>query len=317
MKKSPAKIMMFEQFLQESYVREEFQKVAITRRKKLKNSFITGPDYSTKDYWTIIVKDDEDDSIKKDLPVLNYDTKTLEKFLKSGSIREKQVYNWIEAKKRVASKAAFYELHKDSPYIIPTVMDPKEVNQLKFPIVAKPDNNHSGLGITVFDTKEEMDKADLSQFTSFGQKIEIKQEYRFFLWRGEILEWCKRIPLDKETEDIGEKDPEDETNFGYTLMKGNPSDEFLKACDYFIEQHADLDFYAIDIAVDEKDKIYVFEMNSEPGALFGVMTLVYERIYQDYYQTQISGDTKKLLKEFRDADIKQNMKQNPNWKVQE
>ena len=57
-------------------------------------------------------------------------------------------------------------------------------------------------------------------------------------------------------------------------------------------------------------------MNSEPGALFGVMSMVYQRIYQDYYQTQISGDTEKLLKEFRDADIKQNMKQNPNWKVQ-
>jgi len=308
--------MMFEQFMQEAYVREEFQKVMITRRKRLKNSFITGPDYSTRDYWVIAVRDDKDSSIKKDLPVLNYDTETLQKFLKSGAIREKQVYNWIDAKKRVASKSEFYKLHAKSPYIIPTVFDPKDISELKFPIVAKPDNNHSGLGIQVFDTQEDMDKADLRQFTSFGEKIDIKQEYRFFLWRGEILQWCTRIPMDEETEDIGEKDPEDETNFGYTLMKGSPSDAFLKACDYFIEQHYDLDFYAIDIAVDKKDKIYVFDMNSEPGALFGVMSMVYQRIYQDYYQTQISGDTEKLLKEFRDADIKQNMKQNPNWKVQ-
>ena len=56
-------------------------------------------------------------------------------------------------------------------------------------------------------------------------------------------------------------------------------------------------------------------MNSEPGALFGVMTIVYQKIYEDWYKKPLSEDTVSLLKEFRQKDIEQNTKQNPNWKV--
>ena len=58
-------------------------------------------------------------------------------------------------------------------------------------------------------------------------------------------------------------------------------------------------------------------MNSEPGALFGVMALVYQRIYQDWYEKSMSDDAIELLKDFRKKDIESNKKQNPNWKVKE
>jgi glutathione synthase/RimK-type ligase-like ATP-grasp enzyme len=80
--------------------------------------------------------------------------------------------------------------------------------------------------------------------------------------------------------------------------------------------HSDLDFYAIDMAETEDGKIYVFEMNSEPGALFGIMTELYKRIYEDFYETELSQESIELLKKFKAEDSAQNTKQNPIWKLE-
>jgi hypothetical protein len=315
--KGKNKIMLFEQFLNEAYKRDEFQKVIITRRAELKDSFITGPKYTPKDYWVIVTRGTELESIPKDLPVFCYDKQTLEKLLDKGIIQHDQVYNKLEARKKVSSKAAFYKLHTDSGYIMPTVLDKNGIKDLEFPIVAKPDNEHSGLGIQVFKSKEELDDADLSKFSSFSEKIDIKEEHRFFVWRGEMIQWTQRKPMDDATADIAKKNPDQETNFSYILRDEQPSDDIKKVITYFSDAHDDLDFYAIDLAETKDGKIYVFEMNSEPGALFGVMALVYQRIYQDWYEKSMSDDTVQLLKDFRKKDIETNKKQNPNWKVKE
>ena len=311
------KILSFDQFVNEAFVRSEFQKVMITRRAEIDDSFITGHEYSTKDYWVILTKDDKPEDAPTDLPVLNYDKETLKKFMKAGVINEKQIYNNIQAREKVSSKAEFYKAHLDSGYIIPTVLDAKDIKELKFPIVAKPDNNHSGLGIQVFDKPEDLENADLSKFSSFSEKINIKEEHRFFIWRSEVIQWTERKPMDEETKDISKKEKDKETNFSYILRNETPDPDFLKCIAYFGDYHSDLDFYAVDIAKDENDKLYVFEINSEPGTLFGVLTLVYARIYTDYYGHQMSKETLKLLKDFREKDIKQNTKQNPNWIVKE
>jgi hypothetical protein len=99
------KIMLFEQFLNEAYKRDEFQKVIITRRAELDDSFITGPKYTPKDYWVVVTRGTELESVPKDLPVLCYDKKTLEKLLDEGIIQNDQVYNKLEARKKVSSKA--------------------------------------------------------------------------------------------------------------------------------------------------------------------------------------------------------------------
>jgi hypothetical protein len=309
------KILLYEQFLNEAYRRAEFQKVMITRRAELKDSFITGPAYSTKEYWVILTREFEETEIPKELPILNYDRKTLEKLIEQGLVKERQIYNKLDARKKVSSKAEFYKLHAESGYIVPSVLDPKKIKDLNFPIVAKPDNAHSGLGIKVFKNEEDLKDADLTEFSSFSEKITIKEEHRFFMWRGQMIQWTQRKPMDDATADIAKKDPNKETNFSYILRNEKISDDISKVLTYFSEAHSDLDFYAIDLAETEDGKIYVFEMNSEPGALFGVMTLVYQKIYEDWYKKPLSKDTISLLKEFRQKDIEENKKQNSNWTV--
>ena len=305
----------FEEFIgDEAIVKDEFKKVCITREKELDDSFITGDEYHTPEYWHILIKDDD---VPKGLPILNYDRKTLEQLLEKGEILPEQIYNKVKAKKNISSKSAFYKMHKDSNYIIPSVTDPSKIKNLKFPIVAKPDNKHSGLGITVFKNKEDFDSADLSKFTTFSEKINIAEEHRYWLWRGELIQWAQRVPMDNETANISKKDPEKETNFSYICKDiKNIKPEHLKVLGYFSNAHSDLDFYAIDLAETNDGSVYVFEMNSEPGALFGIMTILYQKIYEDYYKTELSQDTLDLLKKFKKEDAIQNTKQNSAWKVE-
>ena len=310
-------LLTFEQFISEAIVKDEFKKVCITRRKDLEDSFITGDNYHTPEYWCILTRDMDIVDVPKGLPVLNYDRSTLEQLLEKGAIRPEQIYNKIEARKNISSKSAFYEMHKDSDYIIPSVTDPSDVKKLTFPIVAKPDNEHSGLGIVVFKTKEDFDSADLGKFTSFSEKIDIAEEHRYWLWRGELIQWAQRVPMDDETADIAKKDPEKETNFSYICKDiKNIKPEHLKVLRYFSDAHSDLDFYAIDLAETKNGDVYVFEMNSEPGALFGIMTILYQKIYEDYYEKPLTKDTSDLLKKFKEEDTAQNTKQNPAWKVE-
>jgi len=310
-------LLTFEQFVNEAIVVDDFKKVCITRRKDLDDSFITGPEYHTSEYWAVITMDMDPIDYPKSMPVLNYDRKTLEKFMEAGAIQHTQIYNHPEARKSISSKSEFYKLHVDSEYIIPTVTSAEDVDKLTFPVVAKPDNEHSGLGITVFKDAKEFENADLSKFTSFSEKISIKEEHRYWLWRGELIQWAQRIPMDDETADIAKKDPEKETNFSYICKDiKNIKDSHIKACRYFSDMHSDLDFYAIDMAETKDGKVYVFEMNSEPGALFGIMTELYKRIYEDYYETELSQETIDLLKKFKAEDSAQNTKQNPIWKLE-
>lgn len=312
---SKIRIKLFEEFLNEIYVRNDFQKVMITRRTALEDSFITGSKYSTKDYWVVLTMDNDSMEVPKDLPVLNYDRKTLDKFIKAGSIKDSQVYNKLSAREKVSSKSEFYQAHMESGYIVPTVLDYQAIKDLKFPIVAKPDNNHSGLGIKVFNKPEDLKGVNLNDFSSFSEKINIREEHRFFVWRGDVIQWTERKPLDAETKDISKKNEDEETNFAYILRNEDIPEEYQKVIAYFGDYHSDLDFYAIDIAKDELDKLYVFEINSEPGALFGVMTIVYQKIWEDWNKTSMDEDTVKLLKKFREKDIEENTKQNHNWRV--
>lgn len=309
-------IKTFEQFVNEAVVHPEFDKVLVTREARFRESFFTGPKYRTKDYWMIATQSDNMQRFPDDFPVFIYDKKCFEKLQKEKNYRPKQVYNKIEARDRVVSKAKFYSEHKDSEFILPTALDKNGIKNLNFPIVAKPDKEHSGLGIQVFKNAEDLNNTDLSAFSSFSEKANIKEEHRIFMWRTEPITWTQRVPMNDETKDISKKDPKDKTDFSYVLKKGQLPEKYTKALSYFADKHSDLDFYAIDLIEDAKENVYVLELNTEPGALFGVMAIVYQKIYEDYYDKPLSSEAIKTLEQYRQEDIVQNTKQNPKWKAE-
>ena len=84
-------------------------------------------------------------------------------------------------------------MHAESGYIVPSVLDPKKIKDLNFPIVAKPDNAHSGLGIKVFKNEEDLKDAELTEFSSFSEKIKIKEKRRC-QFKNNVSSYCRSSP---------------------------------------------------------------------------------------------------------------------------
>ena len=106
---------------------------------------------------------------------------------------------------KIASKVKWHATHKDSNNVPKTVSDAKDLDQLEFPIIAKPDNRYSGQGIIKIDTFKEAKDMDLSDFEVFSEKIDIDEEHRIMMWRGEPVMWVQRVHGNKETKEMTKK----------------------------------------------------------------------------------------------------------------
>jgi hypothetical protein len=258
-------------------------------------------------YFKLFTKEHDPKSVSG--PVLNYCNDQTKRLMKAG-YSDKNIYNKYDAKMGVASKKDWHELHRESEYVPKTVTDPKYLRQLNFPIIAKPDNEHSGLGIVKFDKIKDCSKTDLTKFTVFNEKIDIKEEHRIFTWRDQPLMWVQRVAANDDTKNMTKKS-NDKLKFNYVLKRKTLPDNWLEVFKEFHDKHQDLDIYSLDIAVDQDNKPWVIEMSSEPGVPYGVMGLYYKEIYKDYYNKPLSKGAEAKIDEYIELDIKKTVDLDP------
>lgn len=269
--------------------------------------YVTGDAHTayTRQFMTLFTRGV--DPYKATLPVVNYCNIHGQRLLKAGTPKE-LIYNKEEAKNRIASKVNWHKIHKDSDHVPKTVTSADEIDQLKFPIIAKPENRYSGQGIVKFDTLEDAKKADLSDFTIFSEKIDIVEEHRIPTWRGEPLMWFHRIPANEETKKM-EKEKDDKLRFNYLLKKVEDiPQEWKDVIAEFAEKHKDLDIYSVDLAIDSDGKPWVIEMSSEFAPIYGVMALIYKKVYQDYYGKPLSPEDEAAVDMYHQKDIEATVK---------
>jgi hypothetical protein len=237
-----------------------------------------------------------------DLPVINFCNIHTERLLDAGTSKE-LIYNPKEEKMKIASKVKWHATHKDSNNVPKTVSDAKDLDQLEFPIIAKPDNRYSGQGIIKIDTFKEAKDMDLSDFEVFSEKIDIDEEHRIMMWRGEPVMWVQRVHGNKETKEMTKK-KEDKLLFKYVLkdLKKMPED-WNPVFEEMAEAHKDLDIYSIDLMVDTDGKPWVVEMSSEFAPLYGVMAQFYKKVYQDYYDKKLHSSDEAQIDMFQKKDI--------------
>jgi hypothetical protein len=236
------------------------------------------------------------------LPVINFcniHTKTL---LDAGTPKE-LIYNPEEKKMEIASKVKWHKTHANSKHVPNTVSDEKDLNQLKFPIIAKPDNRYSGQGIIKIDTIKEANDMDLSDFEVFSEKIDIAEEHRIMMWRGEPVMWVQRVHGNEETKKMTKK-KEDKLYFKYVLkdLKNMPED-WQVVFNEMADVHKELDIYSIDLMVDTKGKPWVVEMSSEFAPLYGVMAQLYKKVYHDYYGKKLNPSEEAQIDMYQKKDI--------------
>ena len=262
--------------------------------------YVTDKSCYAKNYYELFSKGD--DAFKATMPVINFCNLHTQRLLDAGTPKE-LIYNPKEKKMEIASKVKWHETHKDSEFVPKTVSDAKDLDKLKFPIIAKPDNRFSGQGIIKIDSLEDAKDMDLSDFEVFSEKIDIDEEHRIMMWRGEPVMWVQRVHGNKETKEMTKK-KEDKLFFKYVLKDlskmpkewNEPFQEMNKA-------HEGLDIYSIDLMVDTDGKPWVVEMSSEFAPLYGVMAFIYKKVYQDYYGKKLHSTDDAQIDMYQKKDI--------------
>lgn len=291
----------FEQFILETEVKNQLKKVALAVSIDMEdNIYVNKHDYNAAKLFVLYTKEDAVEP--NDLPVFNYSNWKIEKIVKDGYNAD-LVYNTIEAKEKVSSKVDWHKLHKDSDYVTTVAYDVESAKDLKFPIIAKPENRYAGQGIQVFDSIEALEKADTSDFAIFSEMIDIDRELRVFCWKGELLQICNRIPANEHTKDISKKDKEDRIKFNWELDTTGVSDELTPIIEDCAKIHSDLQFYSVDFAITTDGKPYVIEMSTEPGPIYGIMCHVYKKVYEDFYGEALSPEALKQIDTYIKEDI--------------
>ena len=262
--------------------------------------YVTDKSCYTNKYMELFTKGNKPKAA--DVPVINFCNIHTERLLDAGTPKE-LIYNPKEKKMEIASKVKWHKTHKDSKHVPKTVSDAKDLDQLEFPIIAKPDNRYSGQGIIKIDTLKEANDMDLSDFEVFSEKIDIAEEHRIMMWRGEPVMWVQRVHGNKETKEMTKK-KEDKLFFKYVLKDlskmpkewNEPFQEMNKA-------HDGLDIYSIDLMVDTDGKPWVVEMSSEFAPLYGVMAIIYKKVYQDYYGKKLHSADEAQIDMYQKKDI--------------
>jgi hypothetical protein len=243
-----------------------------------------------------------DEPMKANMPVINFCNIHTQRLLDAGTPKE-LIYNPKEKKMEIASKVKWHETHKDSKHVPKTTSDAKDLDQLKFPIIAKPDNRYSGQGIIKIDTLQKANGMDLSDFEVFSEKIDIDEEHRIMMWRGEPVMWVQRVHGNKETKEMTKK-KEDKLLFEYVLKDlSKMPKEWNEVFQEMNEAHKGLDIYSIDLMVDTDGKPWVVEMSSEFAPLYGVMALLYKKVYQDYYDKKLHSTDDAQIDMYQKKDI--------------
>lgn len=262
--------------------------------------YVTDDSTHARSYMELFTKGDKPKVAM--LPVINFCNIHTRRLLDAGT-PEKLIYNPEEEKMKIASKVKWHKQHADSDIVPKTVLSSDELDQLKFPIIAKPENRFSGMGIQKFDTLEQAKEADLTDFEVFSEKIDIAEEHRIMMWRGEPLMWVQRVHGNEETKNMTKK-KEDKLFFKYVLKElDQMPEEWQPVFEEMAKAHANLDIYSIDLMVDEDGKAWVVEMSSEFAPLYGVMSHIYKRVYQDYYGKKLNPADEAQINMYQKKDI--------------
>ena len=156
-----------------------------------------------------------DIDINPDYPVLTYHSDTVNKLIKAGKIKKENVYNHPDHISKSGSKEEFHKLVGEDENIPKTVYSKNDaLEQLEFPIIAKPSEGHSGKGIQIINKPDLMEDVDEKIFDTFSEYIDKDEEHRFINFKGKPIFWMERTPINEKAK-TGKGSAKEEMEFGY------------------------------------------------------------------------------------------------------
>jgi len=238
----------------------------------------------------------KDLKVNPKLPIIYYGGNKPESFdfLKKYKIKEDVMYNVPSQMKLSGNKSDFYKTFDGSWWLPKSVYKIEDTKELEFPVIGKPDGEHSGIGIEIFDKFEDIKKSKL-KFDNFSEAKDLDQEFRVLLMNDKVCLANERISYsDNEMRD---KNPDEQTEFVYVdqdLSKLDFLDDVLKISEE-IREKIKLGLWSIDIMIDADGNLWVAEINSASGMAADKMAKVYIMIYEDFYGKELPDLFKTFL----------------------
>ena len=269
-------------------------------------------DFAGDNFFIQITLDNyKDMDINPDFPVLNYNSKVTQTLLDKNLIKIENVYNSPEFIKMSGSKTEFHKIVEGDENIPKTAHNEKDALKIGFPLIGKPAEGHSGLGIQIFKTQDAFDKADLSKLDVFSEYIDKKGEHRIINFNGAPMYWMERIPMNDKAKS-GDGKGEEQMMFKYLLhdvskLPKKYTDLMAKYCKMFDK----LPYITFDVMESKDGKLYVIESNAQPGVPYDSTVQLYRNIFNDFYSRPVDNQTDAKLKEFSDFMCKKTIELDP------
>ena len=300
------KIYTFNDFLNEAKGPQDLNKIYLAYNPDLGHRFWSYKDFAADKFFIRLTPDNyKEIEINKDFPILTYNSKVVQTLLDDGLIKDENVYNKPEYIVKSGSKAEFHKLVDGDENIPKTCLKTEDaIKEVGFPMIAKPTEGHSGLGITVIKNQKELDAADHDKLDVYSQYIDKKSEHRFFTFKGKPFFWQEREPTNDKAK-TGDGEGKEKMMFNYIKKDVSKTPEkFNKLIERFGDIFSDLPFICFDIMEDQGGKLYIIESNSMPGVPFDATVDIYKVLFEDFYGRPVDTETDAKLQELADYMIK-------------
>ena len=217
------------------------------------------------------------------------------------------VYNIPEQMRKTGSKVDFHKIFDSEDYVPKTVFKLDETQDLKWPIIAKPSEGHSGIGIEKIKSFDDL-KSSKNKFDLYSECIDFDREFRVMCMKDKPLIVYERQLIKEDDRSIDTKKPDEDVSFVYIDqdMKKLPFMKGLKTIITEFMKRVPLAVYSLDFFTDKKSgKLMLIEANSCSGLGSNSLVHVYEAIYEDFYDEKpLEADRKfieKVKEEYRKA----------------
>jgi hypothetical protein len=290
------RIKLFEQFIAEKEDSSDLHKIYLAINPGSGHRWWSYKDFAGDNFFTqVTLENYKDLNINQDLPILTYNSKVTQKLLDEGLIKKENIYNLPEFIKQSGSKAEFHKLVDGDENIPKTVNTEEHALKLGFPLIGKPAEGHSGLGIQIFKDQKEWDAADHSKLDVYSEYIDKESEHRLITFKGKPFFWMERQPMnDKAISGKGKKDEQMEFKYIKRDITKIPQ-KFNDLVEKFGKIFSDLPYICFDVMEDKSGKLYVIESNSQPGVPYDSTVQIYRQLFKDFNGREVNKETDKEL----------------------
>lgn len=307
------RIKLFEQFLLEKEAELDLHKIYLAINPDSGHRWWSYKDFAGDNFFIqVTLENYKDLDIDPELPILTYNSKVTQKLLDEELIKKENIYNLPEFIKQSGSKAEFHKLVNGDENIPKTVDSQEEALKIGFPLIGKPAEGHSGLGIQIFKDQKSWDAADHSKLDVYSEYIDKKSEHRLITFKGKPFFWMQREPMnDKAKSGNGKEDEQMEFKYIKKDISQIPQ-KFNDLVKKFGKIFKDLPYICFDIMEDVDGKLYVIESNSQPGVPYDSTIQIYRQLFKDFFGRDVNSATDIKLKELGEFMDKKTLELNPD-----